>query len=302
MKNLIRALTAAAVLGSAAMAAPLASAAPAPTTSELRAIQQKIYQADKAVVFAAIMDMLPDLGFSISSADVTTGFIAAKSATANKTGFWDALSGSVDMGDTHASLFLEAMPGGATQVRLNLVDATTSSSNRGQDSHVDSQVTSAAPYQRLFARIDAAVLGRAPGAVAAGSAPAPIGALGAGASVASRALAADLLAAARRELEAEGFKVIQYDAAAGSLVTAPLGLRLTPADADCGRSLGGPYLADQRAATDAQYFVDVSAGSVRARLAVDGVYHTGADSPDKPLTCTSRGVREIALLAKITQP
>jgi hypothetical protein len=300
MRSVLAAALATMIVGAGMPAAP-AIADPALTSTQIQAIQQKSYQADKSVVFASVMDVLQDLGFSVASADVASGFITAESANGNKTSFWDALSNVEGSGNTKATVFLEAMPGGVTRVRVNLIAAKTSSSNLGQQSREDHQITSAAPYDRMFARIDAAVLSRAPGAVAGGSAPEPIGPLGPGVLVTSSTPPADLLAAAKRELEAEGFQVIHYDANAGTVVTAPMGLHLTAAQADCGRMLGIPYLADKRAATDAQYFVDVSGGAIRARLAVDGTYHTGYGNPDTALKCASKGVEEAAFLAKVLQ-
>jgi hypothetical protein len=301
MRGFLSAVLAAA-LGGVGLSATHALADPALSSTQLQAIQQKTYRAEKSVVFASVMDVLQDLGFSVASADIASGFITAESANASKTTFWDVLSNVEGSGNTKATVFLEPAPGGGTRVRLNFVATKTSSSNLGQAAREDHQITAVAPYERMFARIDAAVLSRAPGAVAAGSTPAPIGPLGPGVSVASAIPAAELLAAAKHELEAEGFQAIAFDPGAGTLVTAPMGLHLTPAEADCGKVLGFPYLGDKRATTDGQYFVDASGGKIRARLAVDGTWHAGYGGPDKPLSCSSTGAEEAAFLAKVTHP
>jgi hypothetical protein len=301
MRSVLFVVLGAALCGGAVAAFP-ALADPALSSTQLQEIQQRSYKADKPAVFASVMDVLQDLGFSVDSADMASGFITAESANASKTSFWDVMSSVEGSGNTKATVFLETLPDGVTRVRLNFVATKTSSSDRGQSARQDHQVTDAAPYERMFARVDAAVLSRAPGAVAGGSAPQPIGPLGPGVSVPNATAAADLLAAAKHELEAEGFQVVQFDPAAGSLATAPMGMHLTPAQADCGKELGFAYLSDKRAATDGQYFVDVSGGAIRARLAIDGTYHTGYGNPDKALKCSSTGVEEAAFLAKVTHP
>ena len=58
--------------------------AQAPSAEQLRSIQQKEFGAEKAAVFGSIVDVLQDLGSSIASADIATGFISTESATGNK--------------------------------------------------------------------------------------------------------------------------------------------------------------------------------------------------------------------------
>ena len=277
---------------------------PIPSPSQLQALQQKQYQAEKAAVFGSVVEVLQDLGFTVDSADIQSGFVPAESATVNKTGLLDLLGSAESSGNTKATAFIEAMSGLSTRVRLNFVAIKTTSGSYGQGAREDTPIYDARLYQRMFSRIDAAVLARTGGAGASSSSQVnitPIAAIGPAQSSASQLPPAALLSAARHELEAEGFQVLKYDEASGSLVTGPIGMRLTVDQADCGKMLGISYLRDKRATTDVQYFVDVANGSITARTAIDGVYRTGYGDPDKTLTCTSRGTIEAAFLTKVVQ-
>ena len=134
--------------------------AQAPSAEQLRSIQQKEFGADKAAVFGSVVDVMQDLGFSIASADIATGFIAAGSATGNKTSFWDALGGEAASGNLRATAFIETMPDKLTRVRLNFVATKSSSSDLGQNSRKDSAIANPALYQRMFAKIDEALFVR----------------------------------------------------------------------------------------------------------------------------------------------
>jgi hypothetical protein len=271
-------------------------------------MQQKEFDADKTAVFGSVVDVLQDLGFTIDSADLATGLITAESATVNKTSFWDALGEAAGSGNTRATAFIETMPDKLTRVRLNFLATKTTSGLYGQGAREDTPILDERLYERMFARIDQAVIVRTQGAPGAPEASqvaqnlTPIAPIGPPVSVKSTLAPAALLAAAKHELEAEGFTVLKYDEASGLLVTGPMPVHLTSALADCGKEFGFSYIDDKRASTDVQYFVDVANGAINARLAIDGMYRPGYGHPDKTLQCTSRGGVETTFLGKIVQP
>lgn len=273
---------------------------PALSPSQAKALQQRDYQADKEIVFGSVVDSLQDLGFTIDSADIQSGFIKAESATVNKTGFLDLLSSAESSGNTQATAFIETIRPGATRVRLTFVGIKTTSGTYGQGAREDHPIFDPQVYQRAFSRLDAAITERTGGPATAGGDITPIGALGPSKSEPIAKSKVELLAAARRDLEGEGFQILKDDEATGSLVTGPRGAPLTVAQADCGKAFGFSYLSDKRASTDIQYFVDASDGQLSVRTAIDGLYRTGYGNPDKNLTCTSRGEVENAFLAKVS--
>jgi hypothetical protein len=277
---------------------------PAPSPSQLQTLQLRQYHADKAAVFGSVVDVLQDLGFTIDNADLQSGFVTAESATVGKTNFLDFLTEAQGSGNTKATAFIETMSGSLTRIRLTFVAVKTTSGPYGQGAREDTPIFDPRLYQRLFGRIDAAVLARTGDIGAAGTLQGditPIAALGPAETRTSPLSTVELLAAAKQVLVAEGFQILKFDEASGSIVTAPTGVHLTVDQADCGKMLGIAYLRDQRASTDVQYFVDVAGGSITARTAIDGLYRTGYGNPDKSLTCTSRGVLESSFLAKVVQ-
>jgi hypothetical protein len=130
------------------------------TPMQLQAIQQKEFEAGKPAVFSSVMDVFQDLGYSVGSADMNTGFITAESATTNKTGFWEAMAGGVSSGNTRATAFVEAMPNGRTRVRLNFVSTKALSMGYGQNTRQDKPIQDAVVYQRAFEKVDEALFVR----------------------------------------------------------------------------------------------------------------------------------------------
>ena len=285
---------------------PSSLAAQTPGAEQLRSIQQKEFGAQKAAVFGSVVDVMQDLGFSIGSADIATGFIAAESATGNKTSFWDALGGEAASGNIRATAFIETMPDKLTRVRLNFVATKSSSSDLGQNSRKDSAIANPTLYQRMFAKIDEAVFVRTgnqpqrPGdpARAGGSAATvtPIALLGPAVTAATTLSKSAAMTAAKRALEGARYRVIRYDETAGAIATAALPTHVTADAVDCGKMFGISYLRDKRASTEVQYFVDVADHNLTVRLAVDGVYHVNAD---QTLKCVSRGKMESELIEKV---
>lgn len=153
------------------MAAPAyAKKAPQLTPMELQAIQSKEFQTPKETLFAATMSVFQDLGYTINSAEMQTGFITANSPMANKTNFWGAMAGVASQGMTRATAFVEAMPNGYSRIRLNFVNTVQSSSAYGRSSQADKPILDPAPYKAAWEKIDEALFVR--NALAA-PAPAP---------------------------------------------------------------------------------------------------------------------------------
>jgi hypothetical protein len=143
--------------------APVASYAakkPVLTPMQLQAIQQKEFDAPKAAVFSSVVDVFQDLGYSLGSADMNTGFITAESATVNKTSFWDALAEFNASGSTRATAFIEQMPSGMTRVRLNFVSTKQMSGSWGRQMRQDQPIQEPVVYQRAFEKVDEALFVR----------------------------------------------------------------------------------------------------------------------------------------------
>jgi hypothetical protein len=131
------------------------------TPMQIQAMQQKEFEAPKATLFASVIDVLQDLGYTVGSADMSTGFITAESATVNKTSMVDAfLAHSSGSGNTRATAFIEQMPSGMTRVRLNFVASKTLSSQWGQNSRQDTPIVDPEVYQRAFEKVDEAMFVR----------------------------------------------------------------------------------------------------------------------------------------------
>jgi len=151
------------------------------TPMQIQAMQQKEFEAPKATLFASVIDVLQDLGYTVGSADMNTGFITAESATVNKTSMFDAfVTNSTGSGNTRATAFIEQMPSGNTRVRLNFVASKSLSSRWGQNSRQDTPILDPTVYQRAFEKVDEAMFVRSasngpakPPAAAPAPAPAP---------------------------------------------------------------------------------------------------------------------------------
>lgn len=130
------------------------------TPMQLQAIQQREFETDKGSLFSSVVSVFQDLGYTLNSADVATGFITADSATVNKTSFWDALGYASGSGNTRATAFIEQMPSGRSRVRLNFVSTKQLSGMYGQSARQDKPIIDAAVYQRAFEKIDEALFVR----------------------------------------------------------------------------------------------------------------------------------------------
>ncbi len=167
----------AALMGAAVLLAPTATlAAPkaAPLTPmQLQAIQTKEFEADKPTIFSSVVAVFQDLGYTLNTADVNTGFITAESVTENKTSFLEAFAEMASSGNTRATAFVESMPSGLTRLRLNFV-STKTMTGAGRAMRQDKPILDPKVYQTAFEKIDEALFVRkATNAPTPAAAPAP---------------------------------------------------------------------------------------------------------------------------------
>ncbi len=134
--------------------------APPLTPMEMQALQSREYQTGKDQVFPAVVSVFQDLGYQISAADVTSGFITAGSANKNKTGFFEAMAGMRSSGASRVTAFIETMPSGLTRVRLNFMNTKNSSSMYGASSSNDKALLDPKTYQVAFEHIEEALFER----------------------------------------------------------------------------------------------------------------------------------------------
>lgn len=127
------------------------------TPMELQAIQSREFEVPKEVAFGAVMTVIQDLGYTVESADVISGFITAASPTENKTNFLEALGGASASGNTVMTVFLLKMPNGMTRIRLNFVNSKSLSTAYGQGSRQDRPILDPAVYNNAWERIDEAL-------------------------------------------------------------------------------------------------------------------------------------------------
>lgn len=108
-----------------------------------------------------------------------------------------------------------------------------------------------------------------------------------------------LMAATKQALVTTGFQITGADDAAGTISTAPRAMHLTPAEANCGTTMGIDYLKDNRTSTMVAYGVVIKPNNVRVVATMSGTYLPGNDVQSITLTCVSRGVLESKLLSQI---
>jgi hypothetical protein len=133
---------------------------PTLTPMELQALQSREFEADRKSLFASVMSVLQDLGYTIDSADLGTGFITASSPTTNKTNFFEAFGGVLATGNSRVTAFVEEMASGLARVRLNFVNTRHSSSSYGQQHKQDRPVLDPKTYQAAWEKIDEALFVR----------------------------------------------------------------------------------------------------------------------------------------------
>lgn len=130
------------------------------TPMELQALQSREYKTGKDQVFPSVMSVFQDLGYQISSADASTGFISGGSANKNKTSFFEAMAGMRSSGGSRVTAFVETMPSGFTRVRLNFMNTKNSSTMYGGSSANDTPLLDPKTYQVAFEHVEQALFER----------------------------------------------------------------------------------------------------------------------------------------------
>jgi len=142
---------------------------------EIQAMQSREYPQPKEVVFQSVMAVFQDLGYTLNSADLQTGFLTASSAASTQgPSFAELLLvGSAQARQytqqTRGTAAVEAMGAGGTRVRLNFVVGSQASSGYGQQTAQDTPVLDAQIYQNAFEKIETAIFMRAATAKTAAS-------------------------------------------------------------------------------------------------------------------------------------
>ena len=128
------------------------------TPMELQAIQSREFETSKEMAFGAVMTIIQDLGYTVESADIASGFITAASPTENKTNFLEAFGGAASSGNTVMTVFILQMPSKMTRIRLNFVNSKSTSSAYGRGSRQDKPILDAAVYNNAWERVDEALV------------------------------------------------------------------------------------------------------------------------------------------------
>jgi hypothetical protein len=134
--------------------------APKLTSLEIQAFQKKTFDANKKIAFGATVSVFQDIGYTIKSADVETGFIQASSPAKNVVFFGSHTS------LTEASAFIEEILE-KTSIRLNFVDSVESSSAYGMKGKAETPNLNAEIYNNAFTKIQEAIF------IRQGNAPEP---------------------------------------------------------------------------------------------------------------------------------
>lgn len=108
-----------------------------------------------------------------------------------------------------------------------------------------------------------------------------------------------IIKASKSALISDGYQISSYDDKTGFVSTAPRDLHLSPAQADCGKTMGLDYLKDKRTKTRVSYGVLYETGLVTVKANIEGEYKPGSVSQDITLTCVSHGTLENELLDKV---
>lgn len=127
------------------------------TPLELQSIQAREFEVSKDDAFASVMTVIQDMGYTVDSADVSSGFISATSPTVNKTNFLGAMAGMSASGNTRMTAFMQKMPSKMTRIRLNFVNSKNSSSAYGRNSSEDKPILDAKVYSNAWDKIDEAL-------------------------------------------------------------------------------------------------------------------------------------------------
>lgn len=131
------------------------------TSLQIQAIQTKEFETLKQIAFASTLSVLQDLGYTVESASMETGFITAKSPTQTNSGANQFWTSTVKNSETKVTAFIEQLKPTATRVRLNFVNSEQlqrlGSAWGGAKQVKDTPVLDPLPYQNAFTKIEEAI-------------------------------------------------------------------------------------------------------------------------------------------------
>ena len=125
------------------------------TPLEIQSLQTRDYPNDHNIVFRSVVSVFQDLGYTIKSADISTGFIQADGTAASNEAlkFW---FGATKTQQTKATGFVERIQN-RTRVRLNFVHSVESSTVYGAADRTEAPILAANVYQNAFEKIGSAI-------------------------------------------------------------------------------------------------------------------------------------------------
>lgn len=131
---------------------------PAMTPIEIRTIQTRSFESDYNITFRSVVSVFQDLGYTIKSAELSTGFIQADGVSDSNEAlkFW---LGATETTQTKATGFVEEI-GGKISVRISFVKSVESSTAYGANDRSETQILDVAIYQNAFERIENAIFVR----------------------------------------------------------------------------------------------------------------------------------------------
>lgn len=120
----------------------------------LQQMQSQEFETSKAILFASVVSVFQDTGFTIEAADLETGLVTAKSASQSDRNIF---SGTTNALSTKASAFVEVTRPGYAKARLNFVESTDSRTYYGGGGTHDIPIEKADYYEKIFSKIREAV-------------------------------------------------------------------------------------------------------------------------------------------------
>lgn len=131
---------------------------PEMTPLEIQSIQSRYYPESQNIVFRSVISVFQDLGYTIKSADASTGFIQANSS-ARSNELLRLSTGETETKQTKATGFVERV-GSKTLVRLNFITTRETSTALGAHDRNEIPVLEAQTYRNAFERIEHAIFVR----------------------------------------------------------------------------------------------------------------------------------------------
>ena len=109
----------------------------------------------------------------------------------------------------------------------------------------------------------------------------------------------DIFNAAKQTLIMEGYQIMNADQLSGTISTALKRMKLNETQADCGTTMGLPYIKDNRTFTSVSIGLIINKGTLNMKSTIEGEYLKGNASQGVNLVCNSTGEIEKALVDKI---